>query len=188
MDKPVDLLMLVGQEYTVPEYIAESVAYGVSKRIPLTAIPNGIVPGVSRLFLWHTKVIPLVRAEACTLFDVVSRLIDLGALTRDQATVYELGEMWRPDDGLLLPDSYVPPHILMVTCAIQKLPPADRRQLEKDFKIEWQGGIFSWTYLGLPQMVVPKDATEADLPEEVRGRTDIDFVVVEYVDTDGGDE
>jgi hypothetical protein len=187
--KPVDLLALVGDDnYTVPQYIEESKRYGVSKRVALNAIPEGIVPGVSRLFLWHTKAIPLIRAYGCSLRDVVARLMSMGAITQDEATVYELGENWSVPDGLLEPSSYVPPHILVVTCAIQRLEPGDRRAIERDFEIEWQGGIFSWCYLGQVQMVLPDDATEDDIPEDVRYRGDIDFVKVEYVGVDDTDD
>jgi hypothetical protein len=54
LNKPVDLMMWVGREYyTVSSFIEEAERLGVSKRIPHTAIPEGIVPGLSRLFLKH---------------------------------------------------------------------------------------------------------------------------------------
>jgi hypothetical protein len=180
----IDLLMMIGSDrYTVPAYIREARAAGVSKRIPSTGIPQGIVPGLSRLFLWHNQVIPLVRAEGKSLFDLVTRLIEMGKLNQDTARTLELAEHWCPTD-LLLPADYVPAHILRVTCIIQDLKPSERRKLEKDFEIEWQGAVFSWSYLGRVQCVVPENATEDDIPEHLRGRDDLDFVKVDYIEDD----
>ena len=179
----VDLLMLVGDEYTVPAYIRESQAAGVSKRIPATAIPQGIVPGISRLFLWHMKVIPVVGVDGLSMFDLVTGLINMAKLTVDEAKTFELNDPWKPDDLPLLPYSYVPQHILRLTCIIQDLPARQRKQFEDDFKIEWQPAVFSWCHLGKVQYVLPNDASEADIPDAVMAMADeVDFVKVEYVE------
>ena len=50
--KPVDIIMWIGEDnYTVSEFIEEAKAMGVSKRIPANSIPEGIIPGRSRLSL-----------------------------------------------------------------------------------------------------------------------------------------
>lgn len=56
--KPVDLLMWVGtDQYTVSEFIREAQQMGVSKRISRTAIPEGVVPGKSKLLIKHRAAI-----------------------------------------------------------------------------------------------------------------------------------
>jgi hypothetical protein len=185
MPDAVDLLAQVGADnYTVPQFIREAKMAGVSKRIPAKSIPHGIVPGVSRLFLWHSMCIPLVRAEGQSMFDLVTRLIEMGKLSTDEARVLELDEPWCPD-ALLLPADYVPPFILRLTCIIQDLPGPERSKLEKDFEIEWQGGCFAYTFLGQVQVVMPKNATDDDIPEHFRELGDeVEYVKVDYTEAD----
>lgn len=57
-NKPVDVIMWAGEDhYTVRSFIQEARVMGVSKRIALNSIPEGIVPGVSRIFIKHRKAI-----------------------------------------------------------------------------------------------------------------------------------
>ncbi len=55
--KPADLLMWVGAQFypTPQDFIAEAIAQGVSKRIPINNPPENIVPGISRLFFVHPQ-------------------------------------------------------------------------------------------------------------------------------------
>jgi hypothetical protein len=177
--KAIDLLMHVGEVYTVPEYIKEAKQWGVSKRIPLDGIPNGIIPNVSRIFLWHSEVIPLIRAEGKTLGSLALKLLEMGLLDLTAIIEYEFDCPWSTSEGYLLPDGYVPPHILRITCIIQAQEPAVRREIEKEFQIEWQGGIFLWSYLGKPQYTVGKDGV---VPDEVADKygDSIDYVQISY--------
>jgi len=54
MMEAYDLIMWAGEEhYTVGEFIREAEQMGVSKRISRTSIPEGVVPGKSRLLIKH---------------------------------------------------------------------------------------------------------------------------------------
>lgn len=179
MKSAIDLLMHVGSDnYTVPRYLREAKEWGVSKRIPGNSIPEGIVPGVSRLFLWHSEVIPLVRAEEKNLQDVALWLVKLGVLSEEKYHVFEFDRPWHPEE-ILLPSSFVPPFILKLTCMIQDLELDKRRELEREFKIEWQGAIFSWTYIAKPQFVTNK---QGEAPAEVVAQygDKLDYVNVTY--------
>jgi hypothetical protein len=178
--------MYVGSEYTVPAYIREAREWGVSKRIPANSIPEGIVPNVSRLFLWHTEVIPMIRAAGKTMADLAEKLVGMGWLGADQVLLYDLDEPWSPAEQLL-PDSYVPPDILVLTNVIQEQEPAIRREIEKEFGIEWQGAVFCWTYLSKPQLVVPNGQEVTDGVIDQFG-PDIDYVTVRYQGSEGEEE
>jgi hypothetical protein len=177
----IDLILHVGKDnYTVPGYIREAREWGVSKRIPGKSIPEGIVPGVSRLFLWHDEVIPIVEAPGKTLKGVVDFLITNGGIFAAAAET-DLAEPWRPEE-LLLPADYVPPNVLTVTMAIQDSP--RRAEIERTFDIRWQGGVFCWTYLGKIQCVLANDVEE--LPDEAKALGDaVEGVHIEYVGADG---
>ena len=181
--KAIDILMYVGGDnYTVPAYLSEAKQWGVSKRIPSGSIPDGLIPGVSRIFLWHNEAIPLVRAEGKTMRDLTDLLVEKNLLDEQTATILELREPWKPEEHLL-PSSYVPPHVLRLTCIIQLQEPHVRREIEKALEIEWQGGVIMWSYLGKPQYIVGKDGK---VPTEIAQKYGdiLEYVQVEYQEDD----
>ena len=88
MNKPIDIIMWAGEEhYTVGSFIREAERMGVSKRIPRTAIPEGIVPGQSRILIKHRQAI--LQAER------------LESLFIELQITYDLPEEYMPPDGML---------------------------------------------------------------------------------------
>lgn len=175
----VDILMHVGLVYDVPRYINETMLYGASKRISLSSIPEGLVPGVSFLYLWHSHVIPFVTSEEHTFRELVEELLDLDLLYQP---LDEEDLEWAARPELSSSDP-VPPGILAVTCAIQEN--IDHRLwLQEKYGIRWQGGVFLSTPLGKLRYILKKDETE--LPEHLQPYAHlIDAVRVVRVDDDG---
>lgn len=178
----VDLLMQVGADnYTIPQFEAEARRDGVSKRIAITSVPEGIVPGVSRLFLWHPQAIPLTSKGYLAL---VNSLVGDGLLDQDvYDNLTEEEESWCPSD-YLLPDDFVPARVLEVTRALHNAPPKVRASYEEFFEINWQGGVFMYTILGNLEYVVRKG--ETDVPDDVaRLGNIVKAVRVRYVNDKG---
>ena len=182
----IDLLLHVGDQYSLPGAIKEYSDWGPSKRVSLEGLPlDRLIPGMSRGFLWHSKVLPLIRAEGKTLADLTIDLVARGVLTPEEATAHDLGQPWRPAEGKLSPSDYVPPSIMVVSCAIQLQKSDVRRAIIQEFGIEWQGAVFMVFYLGLPEVVVPEGTTEvADAFAEKYG-DHVRYVSVKYVDESG---
>lgn len=181
VNNAVDLLMQVGKEFypRISVFIKEANEWGVSKRIPIKSVPEGIVPGVSRMFLWHSEAIPVPGKG---LLALVSALVENNLLADDM--YHALGDDdWEPADAFL-PDSYVPDNILRVAMALQDAPPGLRADLEERYEVTWQPGVFMYTVLGQLEYVVGKEETE--MPQEVSRLGDIvKPVTVEYVDENG---
>lgn len=177
-----DILMMTGSDnYNVPEYIAEAMRDGVSKRISISSIVPEMQPGVSNIYIWHRQAIPLVNAQGLSISDLVddliaSRLLDEDAVDRDE--LYE----WEPD-GLLLPEDFVPSGVLAITCAIQRDPKV-RAELESKYSLTWQGGVILSSPLGKFRYILKDDETE--LPEHLQPYAHlIQAVRVVRVDDDG---
>jgi hypothetical protein len=146
----------------------------------MTSIPEGLIPGVSRMFLWHSHAIPIVQAPNLSMVDLAKELIERGLLDTD----FDPEDFtWNPADWALLPDDYVPPGTLQVTCAVQR----DRKlrsHLEEKYLIKWQGGVICYVPIGKLRYILKKD--ETDLPEHLQPyRHLIDAVRVVRVDDDG---
>ena len=175
-----DLLLYVGLEYTVPQYLDEAYEQGVSKRISLSNIPTGLLPGRSNIYLWHAQAIPMVQAPGLTIVDLVAELQALGLLDMREYDPEDFD--WSPADWLL-PDDYIPPGTLQVTCALQK-DKKIRHQLEVKYMIRWHGGVICSSPLGRLRYILKKGETE--LPEHLRPYAHlIDAVRVVRVDKDG---
>ena len=85
--KAVDLVLWVGQE-SYPKatpYVREAEELGVSKRIPVNSLPEGVVNGITRLFLKHRRAIPVVTAKGKTFQDLVNKLVELSLIATAQA-------------------------------------------------------------------------------------------------------
>ena len=177
--RAVDLLLHVGLEYSVPQYLAEAEEMGVSKRISITSIPERLVPSVSKVFLWHSQAIPFVTAPGKTMVDLVAdlqvrRLLDMDFDPEDFD--------WSPSDWLL-PDDYVPPGTLQVTCAIQQNREVWTK-LNEEYKLKWQGGCVAYSVIGKIRYILKDD--ETDIPEYLHPyRHLVDAVRVVRVDDDG---
>lgn len=175
----VDVLLHIGLEYSVPQYLVEAEEMGASKRISLTSIPDRLVPGVSKLFLWHSHAIPMVTADGLTMVDLVVDLQERGILDGElDPEEFE----WNPTDWLL-PADFVPPGMLEVTCAIQR-DRKIRQEIEDQYRIKWQGGVICFTILGKLRYILKAD--ETDLPDHLQPyRHLIDAVRVVRVDDEG---
>lgn len=149
-----DFLMMVGKEhYTVPQFISEAKTWGVSKRIPVTSLPEGLVPGISRLILWHPQAIPVIGAAGKTLRDLACALIEQGCLA--QAMVKEIMEDGPTNTGTL-----------ELTCAFWRAQKEIQETITLALDLTWQGGVFGYTYLQDPRVVLPKGIE--DLPEKLK--------------------
>jgi hypothetical protein len=158
------LLTYFGQDnYSLKEAMDEVKDQGASRRIPNTMVPEGIVPGKSKLFLAHAKAIVKVTAPDCTLKDLASALFGLWMMSQDDIIniVDELDQAYWVTDKLE-PFDYVPGPMLKIAYTLSSAPPEVQRQLERDLQIVYCPGIFGWSTInGLEYVVKPG---EDDLP------------------------
>ncbi len=145
--KPVDLLMWVGEEYTVSEFIREAERMGVSKRIAKTSIPEGVVPGKSKLLIKHRFAI------------VNSPRLD------------ELAE--QTGLGLKMPDDMLRLTIALEDLRDQRDQEyfQEWQILVKDFEITWSPGVIGYTTITGIQYVAKE--TEEGLPENLAHMDDL---------------
>lgn len=180
VSEATDLMLMVGLEYykTLQQFVDEAEMWGVSKRIPSSAIPNGIVPGVSRMFLWYPEVIPVVTAEGKTFAELVTLLYGWRPPASD------LLQPWNPALPLT-PGDPIPESIMQVTFSLQGH--SKRRELEREFGIQWQAAVFGWCYLDAVQYTVPEGE---EVPEEVYAKygDSLKYVTIEYADDEEGEE
>lgn len=143
MDKPIDIIMWAGEEhYTVSSFIEEAERMGVSKRIPRTAIPEGIVPGQSRILIKHQKAI--VHSES---FEEL-----LAGLYTHGAPEYSL-----PDD------------MLEIVMFLENLQDKDRSVwnfLVEEYALTWTSGVIGYSYITSIQYIAYDN--EEDLPEDLQ--------------------
>jgi hypothetical protein len=150
-----DFLMMVGKEhYTVPQFIAEAKEWGVSKRIPINSIPEGLVPNLSRLFLWHPQAIPVINAPGRTYQDLAELLIQNGCIARD-AIPEEILEGDPSNKGMI-----------DLTCAFWSAEKDVQGDITAALDLTWQGGVFGYTSLQNPRVVLPDGVEE--LPENMK--------------------
>jgi hypothetical protein len=148
-----DIIMWVGEEhYTVREFIEEAKQMGVSKRIPRTAIPEGIVPGESRIFIKHHKAI-----VHC------NDLVGLGE---------ELGIPIEQDiEDSLDPDTPLPENMLRLVMELDEIR-SDSHELydaiagELSYDVWYSPGVIGYSYITGLQYVAYDD--EDDLPENLQ--------------------
>jgi hypothetical protein len=159
--------MTVGREhYTLHALLSEYIQQGVSKRIPRTAIPDGLVNLVSKFFIAHPDAILRITAEGKTLQDLVSALVELEVLTQVQAIKMEdLGVSYWADDALE-PYDFVPSDMLAVAVAFSALPFGEHARLEQELGIEYCMGIVGFSYVTGIEYITKQD--EEGLPEDLK--------------------
>ncbi|HEC65135.1 hypothetical protein LCGC14_2247890 [marine sediment metagenome] len=156
----VDVIMWAGENnYSVSEFINEARKMGVSKRIPRNSIPEGIVPGRSRLLIKHKKAIVKTELES-----------DYPLLI----------------DNLIVNDYPVSEgSMLSVVMALENLYKEDIefwREFIYVYGITWHPGVIGYSYITGLQYVVEEE--EEDLPEDLAHIKYLEPIKMEY--DDGG--
>jgi hypothetical protein len=186
MSKHPSLLVCYGlQNYRLWEVIEEAEAHGISKRIPLTAIPEGMVQGASKIFAAHPHAIIKVLAPGKGLEDLAYALLEEGVLTQvqfsnlvDLEQPYWIGEELQPYD-------FVPESMLDIAMALSKSE--HWRDLVKAFEIEFCMGIIGYSPFSGFQYVLGKN--DEGLPPELAHLDGyLEPVRIEYVDDEGQPE
>ncbi|KPL21849.1 MAG: hypothetical protein AMJ93_08605 [Anaerolineae bacterium SM23_84] len=157
-----DLLMWVGATYypTSEDFASECIHQGLSKRTAITSVPEGIVNGVSRLFLIHPWACLTVDEEnGHTLEELHDRLESL-----DNPLISEWLQDWDRNPAWV---------IRQIIEKTSKEPPAQEPWYEATMIIEDCGviftpGVFGFSYITGMQYVVSKG--ETDLPDELKDR------------------
>jgi hypothetical protein len=180
------LLMCVGRKfYKLYELVQEAENYGISKRIPITAIPEGMVRGLSKLLVAHPDAIVKVTAPGCTLQDLAWSLVDLGLLTQMQfAKLVDLDvPFWTGNE--LKPYDFVPESMLDVAMALSMTNDEDHERLVKEFELEFCMGVVGYSFVtGIQYVTKPG---EVGLPPELAHLEGyVDPVHIEYVDEEQG--
>lgn len=175
----IDLKMFIGQDnYSVADATHEYERMGFSKRLPLSSIPEGILPGVSRFFAAHMKAIIHVTTEGKTLKDLVDRMWELNLLGETKGIV-EIIEGWDPPEELM-PNDMVPEGMLALVIAYEEAPGKDRAALHREFGIKRTPGIFGWSYIANLRYICKED--EDELPEDLQNIAFLEPVKVVYED------
>jgi len=153
------ILMTVGRQYyTLAEFIDEAKEMGVSKRIAMTSIPEGLVPGISKVFIAHPDAIVKVTADGKCLADLAQEVLGEEYVSPDFAPYWEQEK--------IQPDEVIPEHMLTLTYAFSKLPAAEREKLITEYGLVFHMGVIGYTYFDGFQFVVPDGQEE--LPEEAQ--------------------
>jgi hypothetical protein len=140
----LSLLTIYGLEfYALHEVIEENEAYGVSKRIPITSIPEGLEKGASKIFCAHPHAIVRVTVEGKTLADLAYALLEEGFFTLAQWNkLVELDQpYWTGEE--LQPYDFVPESMLEISMALSKSE--NWKVLMDEFKIEFCMGVIGYT-------------------------------------------
>jgi len=156
--KPSDLLMWVGEEhYPEPEdFAAECMRQGLSKRIALNNIPEGIVPGQSRLFVIHPRA-GLALESDYTLQELHDALSGLGS---------ELVQVWLQDWNRN--PSWVCRQIWKYSAESVDASMLAALGLLVEFEAKLVPAIFGYVYLTGTQYVCKEG--EEDVPKQLRGK------------------
>lgn len=174
------VLMCVGKSfYSLHDMVEEYRDMGISKRIPITSIPDGLVPMKSKLFVAHPDAIIRVTVDGKTLMDLALDLVDEGLLTSDE--LYEITMMeqdfWFSDE--LKAEDEVPTPMLTLAIAYS------RSQFQAHYigayGVETCMGIVGYAYLDRIEYVV-RDGEE-ELPEDLSHLDgEIELVSYDYED------
>jgi hypothetical protein len=166
MSQVPSILMTVGRKfYKLHEYIDEASNMGISKRIPITGIPEGMVPGLSKIFLAHPDAIVKVTDPNYSLTDLAQALVDLQKLTNVQYArfVEDVQPFWTGEN--LQPGDYVPEQMLILTYALSLLEPPALKELVQKMGLVFCMGIFGWSYFsGFEYVLKPG---EEELPKDL---------------------
>lgn len=155
--KPVDILMCVGlQFYSLSDLVSEAENQGLSKRIPLSAIPEGVVPYESKLFVAHPHAIVKVTAPNKTLKDLVNMLISLGVLAREQLVSPDTLDWTYWEGETLLSEEQVPIDMLTIAIAVDLVEGEAYQELLNEFALKFEMGIVGFSYIsGIHYVVKP---------------------------------
>ena len=142
--KPIDVIMWAGEEhYTVGSFIREAEQMGVSKRIPATAIPEGIVPGQSRILIKHRQAI--LQGENLEQFFL------------ELQYVYQIPEEWTQPEGMLF--------LVMFLEDLKISDPVSWESAVEKYELTWTPGVIGYSYITSIQYITQD--FEDDLPEEL---------------------
>ncbi len=149
----VDVIMWAGENnYSVSEFINEARKMGVSKRIPRNSIPEGIVPGRSRLFIKHKKAI----VSGIDLDDLLKELNLYPFLPEHMLQLVMQLEQIREDD----PEYFY--------------------KLVGEHELTWSPGVIGYSYISSIQYVVEEG--EEGLPKDLAHIKYLEPVKMEYAD------
>lgn len=154
-----DLMMWVGKEYKLYEFIEEARRQGVSKRIPKNMIPE-ITPGESRLFLVYPEAVILTKATYYLL------ALDLRAFGYLNDRIVDSLQDEFPHPEYMELTEIVKPDVISLRIALEHLKEAKLgcyNNLLDEYEIDFHPGIFGYTYLTGVQYVLWED--ENGLPE-----------------------
>jgi hypothetical protein len=174
------LLLCVGRQfYKLYQYIDEAEDIGVSKRIPATSIPEGMVRGVSKIFVAHPDAILTLTNPDWNLRDLVLDLNDYQVVPA--SVLYEI-ENESVDDT---EKGYS--HMLDIAIAFSRLPNEERARLIETYGIEFTQGIIGYSpFYGFEYVLAPD---ETELPAELAHMDGyIEGVHMVYLDDDGSPE
>lgn len=167
--EPASILMCVGKEhYALHEMLVEYKLMGPSKRIPLTTIPEGLIPLQSKIFISHPDAIIKVTAEGKTLADLAEAIQEFGAWEYQayEGIAERLAEkpFWTGEE--LNAEDYVPDDMLFIAQAMSALPTAYRNGLVEKFELEFCMGVVGYSHFTEIQLVLPGGVDE--LPEDMQ--------------------
>ena len=160
------ILMCVGKQYyKLSEFVDEAERDGISKRIPTTNIPQGLVPYVSKIFVAHPDSIIRTKAEGKTLSELASRLLEIGTLP--YLSFIDIPEIYSPywQNEKILSYEFVPACILDLALALDRCEDKVRDKLIEEFGIEFCMGIFGYSYI--QSLVYIAKEGEEELPEKL---------------------
>lgn len=172
-DQTPDICMMVGMTfYKWPLRAArEYKAHGISKRIPRQAIPE-IEPGITRMVLYHPRVLVWVRNELMTLWDLALELYT---------------EYGNPGPNFVA-DNFDPLRLGLIdedgernTLALTDLLDAAEedgklKELIEKYKLEFEHGFFGYGPITGVHFIATTDDPDEELPDDLKGRPGIEIV------------
>jgi hypothetical protein len=188
IDTPPDILMCVGSEHyaTPQQFIDEAAIMGVSKRLPMSAPPQGLVAGVSRIFFRHERACavfgqsspsddPVAQAQAREAF-----LADLHGLN-DEVVELTFATWQKQRKDQLHPDS------LLYTISTWHRAAVDA--VYAKHQVAFAPGVFGYSYFGGFALVTnEKLGKEIEVPAGVRDLPGPRAIRVKRVREEGQDE
>lgn len=161
------LIMCVGRKfYKLHEMVEEYQLMGISKRISITSLPEGVKPLESKIFVAHPDAIVQVGPEFL-LFDLARMLYDEGLLTQEEVEEVGIYDWVMPD---FEPTTEVPRPMLTLALALSKSP--NKSMYDAAYHIKYIQGIVGFAYLERLEYVAREGETElpaqyAHLEDEV---------------------
>lgn len=185
MSETPSLLLCYGlQYYKLHELIYEAETQGLSKRVPITSIPEGMEHIKSKLFVAHPHAIVKVTEEDQTLQDLAYDLYEQGFLSEKEWNALVELEVPYWDGQELEADDFVPASMLDVAIALSKVDTRQKNKMIKKYGIEFCQGIVGYSYFTGFQYIVKEG--EDGLPDELANLDGyVEAVRPVYVDKDG---